>query len=337
MQIINAALLGLDNPHSVAHLVTLQQLPEVEKIFVWAERDDLIPSLSEAGDGKIEKVETDLGSILKEKTHLAITSLRNDKSPEVCIRALEAGNHVLAEKPIGPTVAEICQVVKSAEKNDRKLGVFYGGRYHPLVRQVREIVRQGLLGKLMSLDLRMLTTQVRFRNPDYWLFQKKYSGGGMLSWLGCHEIDKIRHVTSEEIVTVSAEVATRSNEDIDVEDVAALSFRLASGAVGTLHVGFVLALSGSGYHNVGGYDTYFGINGQRGRLHFSSTGNPSCLQVETDHPDWHDAPWREFNYTLASSPGCVPASGYDALHVARVVEAAYKSSKTGQRIELLNG
>ena len=302
MRKINAVLLGLDNPHSIAHLKTLDQLPEVDRVQVWAESDEFIPGVEEAGSPKVERVSTDLSSILAAGAHLAVASPRTDRSPDVCIQALEAGHHVLAEKPIGSTVPEIGRVVQSARDHGRKLGVFYGRRYHPLVRQVRDIIAQGLLGTLMSMELRMLTTQVRFRDPGYWLFKKRISGGGMLSWLGCHYVDKIRFITGEEIVSVSAEVATRSGEDIDVEDVAVLSFRLASGTVGTLHVGFVMALSGGGYHNVGGYDTYVGVNGRRGRLYFSSAGTPDRLKVETDHPDWSDAPWREFEYTLSASP-----------------------------------
>ncbi len=355
MRKINAVLLGLDNPHSIAHLKTLDQLPEVDRVQVWAESQRFIPDVEEAGSPKVDRVSTDLASILAGGAHLAVASPRTDRSPGVCIQALEAGHHVLAEKPIGATVEEIGRVVESARDHGRKLGVFYGRRYHPLVRQVREIIAQGLLGTLMSVELRMLTTQVRFRDPGYWLFKKRISGGGMLSWLGCHYVDKIRFITGEEIVAVSAEVATRSGEDIDVEDVAVLTFRLASGTVGTLHVGFVMALSGGGYHNVGGYDTYVGVNGRRGRLHFSSAGTPERLKVETDHPDWSDAPWREFEYTLSSSPayggvsgerfvqdflkatwgeGTVPASGDDALQVARIVEAAYESSETGRRVQV---
>ena len=171
-------------------------------------------------------------------------------------------------------------------------------------------------------------------------------------------VDLIRYVSGEEIVSVSAEVATRNGEDIDVEDVAVLSFKLESGAVGILHVGYVMALSGSGYHNIGGYDTYVGLNGRRGRLYWASKGTPTRLQVESDHPDWSAAPKRQFDFTLSSSPsyggvhgetfvqdflratwgdGDVPASGKDALQVARVVEAAYESSESGRRVEIPTG
>ena len=62
-------------------------------------------------------------------------------------------------------------------------------------------------------------------------------------------------------MSVAAQIATRSGEDIDVEDVAALSLGFASGAVGTFHAGYMLSMSGGGYHNAGGYDTYVGVNG----------------------------------------------------------------------------
>ena len=56
MKKVKAALLGLDNPHSVAHLKTLQQLPEVESILIWSEREELDASLEEASSEMVESV-----------------------------------------------------------------------------------------------------------------------------------------------------------------------------------------------------------------------------------------------------------------------------------------
>lgn len=177
----------------------------------------------------------------------------------------------------------------------------------------------------------------------------------MLSWLGCHYIDMMRYVAQDEIVSVSAEVATRSGEDIDVEDVATLSLRFRSGAVGSLHTGYVLALSGSGYHNKQGYDIYAGFNGQAGRLYWNPKDAPFALRAESTLEAWRSAPERAFTYTVAESAayggaygeaflsdfiratlgqGAVPAAGRDALQVARIVDAAYESSRTGRRIEI---
>ncbi len=228
-------------------------------------------------------------------------------------------------------------------------------RANPAVMDARRMVADGVIGPLVSVEMRMITTQVRFRDPQHWLFRTEYAGGGILSWLGCHYIDMMRYITGDEIVSVAAETATRSGEDIDVEDVAVLSLRFRSGAVGTLHTGYMLALSGGGYHNQTGYDTYVGVNGQTGRLYWSSDGRPASLTVESVHPDWAGAPRRTFAYALADSSSYLGvygeqfvrdfihaaqegrpawASGQDALQVARVVDAAYLSSRTGQRVEI---
>lgn len=354
MREVNAALLGVRHPHSAAHLRTLQQLPEVKAIHLWDEDGAALQALEKSQGEKIVATHTELDALLaRDDIFFAITALRNDLSPAICIRALQAGLHLMAEKPIGRTAADVQRVVEAARHAGKRLGVCYQNRRNPVVCQMRDLMAQGLLGKLMSVEMRMITTAVRFRDPGHWLFSHEKAGGGMLSWLGCHYIDLMRYITGDEIVSVSAETATRSGEAIDVEDVAALSLRLASGAVGSLHVGYILALRGGGYFNKQGYDTYAGFNGQAGRMYWRASGAPSHLYVETSHEEWRDAPIRELAYTLGESPayggtygeafirafiqaaedgGSVPASGADALQVARVVDAAYESNRRGRRV-----
>jgi len=93
----------------------------------------------------------------------------------------------------------------------------------------------------------MVTSQVKSRNPKHWLFDRSISGGGILSWLGGHYIDLLCYVMDADIVSVSAVVDTLSGEDIDVEDVASLSFRFSNGALGRLQAGYQLSISGAGY------------------------------------------------------------------------------------------
>ena len=83
-----------------------------------------------------------------------------------------------------------------------------------MVRDVRALIAQDLVGPLMSIEMRMLTTQPMFRKPESWLFSQSEAGGGMLAWLGCHYIDMMRYISGDEIVSVAAEVATRSGETI---------------------------------------------------------------------------------------------------------------------------
>jgi predicted dehydrogenase len=356
MPLLTAALLGLNHPHSLAHLRTLQQLPEVERILLWDVDPALLAQVQATQGAKVAATFTDLDDLLADDDLLfVIAALRNDLGPDIFLRTIGAGKHLMAEKPIGRTADDTGRVIDAAARAGVKLGVCYQNRFGPWVQETRRIVQQGLVGPLFSVEMRMITTQVQFRNPQHWLFHNQYSGGGILSWLGCHYIDLMRYLTGDEIVSVMAEVATRSGEAIDVEDTAVLSVRFRSGAVGSLHAGYMLALSGGGYFNRAGYDNYIGLNGRTGRIHWTSSGAPASIYAESAHPDWSGAPQRTFHYTYGESPayggvygeqfiraflhaaqgkGEVPASGQDALQVARVVDAAYESSRTGQRIEI---
>jgi predicted dehydrogenase len=356
MQKVKAALVGVQHPHSRAHLRTLQQLPEVEEIVLWDPDANVLAAMKEAEGGKISTTTTDLDALMADRGwSFAIVAVRNDLGPDIFTCVLESKRHLLAEKPIGRNASETQRVLAAAKANEMQLGVCYTNRTNPVIDEARRLVGKGLLGPLMSMEVRTITTQVRTRKPDHWLFKHEYAGGGMLSWLGCHYIDLMRYLTYDEIVAVSAETATRSGENIDVEDVAALALRFRSGAVGTLHTGYTLALSGSGYHNPAGKDNYVAINGRLGRLFWSSKGTATDLIVETTHPTWASAPQRQLHFDVATSPsyggvageqfvrefilatqgeGVSPASGEDALQVARIVDAAYESSRTGRRVEV---
>lgn len=353
---VKAALLGIEHPHSLAHLQTLQRLSEVESIFLWDENGSALAAARQTPGDKVEATFTDLEALLaRDDLFLVIAALRNDLGPDIFIRVLEAGKHLMAEKPIGKRAMDTERVIAAAERMGLQLGVCYQNRAQALICDARDFVRQGLLGPLISVEVRLLTTQVQFRNPEHWLFRNDYAGGGILSWLGCHYLDMIYYLTEEEVSSVSAEVATRSGEDIDVEDVATLSLRFRSGALGSLHIGYTLAMRGPGYHNKRGYDVYVGLNGRAGRMYWSASGIPAQLYVESTDPAWANAPQREFTYALAESPayggvagenfirafiraaqgeGAVPASGHDALRVARIVDAAYESSRTGRRVTI---
>lgn len=354
---MKAALIGIGNPHSLGHLRTLQQLPEVEEIHIWGDDGEALASIQQSDQGeKVADVYTDLDALLsQEDIFFAIVAMRPDVTPDTCMRALKAGKHVLCEKPLGRTAADVEPIVAAAEQAGLQLGVCYTNRHSPVTLKARSFVQHGLIGPLMSVEMRMVTTQVKKRDPNHWLFNEAYSGGGILAWLGCHFIDMMRFVTGEEIVSVSAEVNTRSGEDIDVEDVATLSVRFQSGAVGSLHAGYIMALSGEGYFNTGGNDIYNGFNGQKGRIFWDPMAAPLRIHVETTVEEWKSAPVRDYEFIAAESPAyggvsgeefvrdfiragqgedTLPASGRDALQAARIIDAAYESSRTGRRIEV---
>lgn len=353
MSELTAALIGLRHPHSAGHLRTLDCLPEVTRIVLWDEDPAAAGDLrGEALDTPVEPAASLAELLARRDLDFVVAAERNDRNPDLFAAVLEAGHHLLAEKPFGRTAGDARRVVAAAERAGRTLSVFYTNRFNPLVAEAQRLVRAGALGTLYSLEVRMLTTQVRFRGPDHWLFDRAAAGGGMLSWLGCHSLDLMQFLTGDPIVSVAAEVATRGGDGIDVEDAATLSMRLGSGALASLHAAYVLALGGGGFYNPAGYDQHFGAYGRQGRLWWDDHGPPE-LHLESRAPGFAAAPRRTFTFTPAESraygggygerfvrafiaatrdEGPAPCPGEAAVRVALIVDAAYESARTGRRV-----
>lgn len=116
-----------------------------------------------------------------------------------CIRAVEAGKHVLCEKPFAANAAEVERVLRVAETTDRIVAEAMHFRYHPLVNRVRDIIRAGEIGAVYSIDATFCAywpfTDFRF---DY------ATGGGGTIDMGCYPIGFIRAVTEEEPIVRQA-------------------------------------------------------------------------------------------------------------------------------------
>ena len=339
------------HPHAVAHLRTLDVLPDVEAIHaVWLDGTDPRSLGPDVPLRKVTRTHRTLPDLLDTKDlDAVIACVRTDRCPDVLRAAVEAGIPVLFEKPGALDAATLWSIAAAARRRDVTLGTFLSWRGHPAVVQVRDATRQGALGTLLGVEGRMVTSQVRYRDPSHWLFQRDTAGSGILSWLGCHFLDALCFMTDETVAEVTAFVGRRNPEPIEVEDTAALALRLTGGAIGTFHAGYHLVGSVPGYSGAA-YDTFLGLRGTQGfaRLPLSD-GATATLASEA--PGWREGGRREWRYEFPTSPAYhgvpgeefvrrflqdararVPAvAPIEAIaHVLDVVEAAIRSSETGR-------
>lgn len=345
---LKAALIGVDHPHSPHLLRLLQNLCEVSGILVWSGDAGSNQPPAWTSNAKIELVTEDLTALLaRPDLDFAVVSVRTDRVAQIATQVVRARKPLIIDKPAGLNSTEILQLGTLARRLGIKAAVFYGQRSHPAVLEARNQIAAGAIGRVLTVEARIITTQVRFRDPQSWLFRRTLAGGGILSWLGCHYLDLIPYVVGEEIVAVSAQCNTLSGEKIDVEDVATLTFRFKSGALGTLHTGYLLTNRGTGYRNPGGFDNYLAWHGLDGRIVWRGVTSRS-LRIETapahrlryrlPKTDSYggavgEAFLRQFLATLRSEAN-LPATLEDALRVMRVMEAAQRSART-QRTELI--
>ena len=167
----------------------------------------------------------------------------DDLHYSVTMAALEAGLHVLCEKPLALTAAQARSMYEKAEAAGVKHMVFFTNRWVPAYRYVHELLDQGYVGRLYHCDIRYLGGYGRARRYG-WRFDGRRSNG-ILGDLGSHAIDLARWYVGD-IARVSGHLGTfvdrpgPDGEPLDpANDAALLSAEFANGAQGTILVSAV--------------------------------------------------------------------------------------------------
>ena len=137
----------------------------------------------------------------------------------IAIRALEAGKHVLAEKPFALSAREARDVLAVAARSGRRVFEAFHYRHHALWERIVRIVRGGELGAVKSTDAVFDALIERTAEEFRW---KAELGGGALMDLGCYPLQWARVVAGEEPHVVSAR--QRMVDGVDVETEAQLMF-----------------------------------------------------------------------------------------------------------------
>ncbi len=162
-------------------------------------------------------------------------SLPNGLHHDWAIRALEAGKHVLCEKPIARNAREAEAMFAAAEKNGRLLVEAFMYRAHPLIRRLVRLVRTGGIG-----DLRLMRSNFTFAraaSPDDARYDPE-QGGGSLMDVGCYCVNLARALAQAEPVSVQA---TAHKHPLGVDDIAAGTLTFPGGFLVTFTCGMTVA------------------------------------------------------------------------------------------------
>ena len=127
---------------------------------------------------------------------VVIVATLHDSLAEITLTAIEAGKHVLVEKPAARTVAELEPVMAAAAKHGVKVHVGFNHRYHRSLLKAKEIVDTGALGELMFIRARY-GHGGRIGYDKEWRAKPELSGGGELIDQGPHLIDLSRWFLGE--------------------------------------------------------------------------------------------------------------------------------------------
>ena len=181
---INVGLVGFGLAGRVFHAPLIHANPNLRLSHILERRDD------EAQKRYPEaKIVRDLESLLRESSvHLIVVATPNTSHLEIAAQSLQAGKHVVVDKPFTITSADADELIAVSKKVGRVLSVFQNRRWDGDFLTVRQILDQGAIGRLAEFHSRF----DRFRpgvRPEAWREQSG-PGSGVLFDLGSHLIDQ---------------------------------------------------------------------------------------------------------------------------------------------------
>jgi 1,5-anhydro-D-fructose reductase (1,5-anhydro-D-mannitol-forming) len=150
--------------------------------------------------------------------------------PSQTLVALYAGKHVLVEKPMALTVKEAQQMVEVASRLDRRLGVGFHLRHHPVHRELRRSLAAGEVEEIAYLQALWGSDSIQFPR-HLWQMDPRMAGSGSIMGLGVHLIDLLRWLAGREIVEVTA-FADGPTDQFPVEFLTMSLLRFDNGLLG---------------------------------------------------------------------------------------------------------
>ena len=162
---------------------------------------------------------------------------------ELTIAALNAGKHVLCEKPMAITLAECEAMVEAARKNGKYLMIGHNQRLAKAHAMARKLIVDGLIGDIVTFR-----TTFGHGGPETWsvdpglntwFFDKTRAAMGAMADLGIHKTDLIQFLTGQQVIRTTARVTTLDKKDangnlISVDDNAICIYEMSGGAFGTM-------------------------------------------------------------------------------------------------------
>ncbi len=255
------------------------------------------------------------------------------------IAAMQAGAHVLMEKPISTTVDEANRIIAVAKETGRKVTISHNQRFSPAALRAQQDIEKGVIGNVFLVRTEGLGRSHvvgRGVNQD-WRTSASAGGGGPLIDNGYHQIYRTLAWVNSPVKRVFARVG-RYVHDIEVEDLALLLMEHENGATTSLQTGWCAPARAVGMEEI------FGTEGQM-RIEFGAE-KPYSLwtqaQAEWSSPEVEKEGRDELGFpTLVrrfvqaiEEDRPVPVAAEESRHTLAVVLAAYESGRTGQPVDV---
>ncbi|MBI4025310.1 MAG: Gfo/Idh/MocA family oxidoreductase [Verrucomicrobia bacterium] len=268
----------------------------------------------------------------------------------LAIAALDAGKHVICEKPLAPTPKDIRNMIAARDKSGKLLMTAQHFRFSGSAKALKAEVDGGILGDIYHARGWMLRRAAAATRPGFIL--KKHSGGGPCIDIGVHILDltlwmmgnpkpvSVTGVTQAKLAKLPGAFSIWGGpipKEMDVEEFAAAFVRFENGATLILEVSWLL------HHKTTGEDMQMWLYGVKGGAHWPSneilsTNNATQQQMNTqivraEGGEAHAQECIAFAEAVAHrKPSPVPAE--QSLDVITILDGLYRSAMSGKEVRL---
>lgn len=340
------------------HMKGYTALDDVDLVAICGMEDDAAKTL--AAEYDVPATFRDLGEMLA-TADLDVISVATPTATHapLAIQALDAGVHVLSEKPVAENAPHAADMVAASRRNDRVLEVSYNHRRRGVVTALKAAIEDNLLGEVYYAKAGWLRRS-GIPGLGTWFTRKASAGGGPLMDIGVHMLDMALHLLGEPAVsTVSASTYAEFGPrglggsvgyrgvkldhiaDYEVEDLATTFCRLDSGATLLLEASWAewvpqdlcyVDLYGS---DAGAHLEWGPGVGENGELIIRTdiSGRPAVITPNIPPSGGHDACVAEFCATVRSHQWD-SAHGELSLTRAKAIDAAYASAEQRREVVL---
>jgi predicted dehydrogenase len=245
----------------------------------------------------------------------------------LALQCLNAGRHVVTEKPFCMTVKEADAMIDAAKKNRRMLSVFHNRRWDGDYMAIKDAVTRGLIGDVFQIEAAM----GGYHHPGYWWrSDKRISGGAFYDW-GAHVVDWTLGLVPAKITEICGHFQDkRVWHDITIEDHCSTVVRFSNGCSAHIELSNIAAIEKPRWRILGTRGAI--LDRDDGKFRVVSYRDGIRLDSEAAYfpSDWHAYYRNVADHLLLDEPLAVTPES--ARRVIAVIEMSERSSKAGKAL-----
>ena len=258
-------IIGARHGHVHSLIEQLLDIPGVECAGVYDDDESAVQAVLDRYP--VERVSSPEVLLGDPSVALIGTAEINSRKAPLIVRALEAGKHVIADKPLCTTVADLNAIERAATQRNLRVGLALTERFTGAARRMKAIVADGGIGHIANVMCWRPHRLNRPARPD-WMFDDDLYGGIIVD-LAIHDADIIRWLTGGVFLDVTAYQQNWGNPgDTDFFDIGTMLGRLSTGATGIVRTDWFTPTT-SPVHG----DTRFLVTGTRGMIEVRTAGD----------------------------------------------------------------